>query len=280
MAWELLNSPFFLTCLGSVIVWLFSQLLTRNAWLGQYRGAIIAFIRTAEKAIPDDIPNKGLARLDYVLRNVLQKLEADQGKPPTTDQANALAGYISELHNLVFPTVKRLSAFEATVTKLPLLAMAVALPFMSGCWNAPEPVLKGHDTAAACVAKANEISAMTHNAMAATLRAERAAHADFSLEQAYAAVLRDGQANNGKVDASKALEYIRTAHASRERAVRDMEERIARIQEARLAAERETRIALQLLGELRAYDAAGVDPLKTAESIAGAVPALKTSEIK
>ena len=50
----------------------------------QYEGSIITGIRLAEKQIPDDTPNAGLAKLDAALRFVLNAYaEANNGKQPS-----------------------------------------------------------------------------------------------------------------------------------------------------------------------------------------------------
>ncbi len=50
----------------------------------QYEGSIITGIKLAEKQIPDDTPNGGLAKLDSALRFVLNAYaEANNGKKPS-----------------------------------------------------------------------------------------------------------------------------------------------------------------------------------------------------
>lgn len=78
--------------LGLVIIWLLLMLLF--FWLAskfnpfqekwrQWEGSIITAIKLAEKSIPNDTPDKGLAKLDAALRFVLQAYaDANSGKAP------------------------------------------------------------------------------------------------------------------------------------------------------------------------------------------------------
>ena len=54
----------------------------QQAWK-KYEGSIITGIKLAEKQVPDDTPNAGLAKLDAALRFVLKAYaEANKGKQP------------------------------------------------------------------------------------------------------------------------------------------------------------------------------------------------------
>ena len=83
---------FFNSSFGFAVVWaamvsFFLFLASRynpfqEAWK-KYEGSIITGIKLAEKQIPDDVPNAGLARLDAALRFVLKAYaEANGGKEP------------------------------------------------------------------------------------------------------------------------------------------------------------------------------------------------------
>ena len=145
--------------------------------------------------------------------------------------------------------------------------------------NAPAPVLLGHDTAAGCVAKASANYGATIRGLEDTLRTERKAHVDYALDNSYAQVKRDAAANAGKVDAEKALTFIRAAHDSRERAIAETEARIADFEKAAALGDREATLALELMGNLRKYDAAGIDPASVAAQAASLVPALRAPEL-
>ena len=86
-------SGFFNSSFGFAVVWaamvgfflfLASKLNPfQEAWK-KYEGSIITGIKLAEKQIPDDVPNAGLAKLDAALRFVLKAYaEANGGKQPS-----------------------------------------------------------------------------------------------------------------------------------------------------------------------------------------------------
>lgn len=55
----------------------------QEAWK-KYEGSIITGIKLAEKQVPDDTPNAGLAKLDAALKFVLDAYaEANKGKQPS-----------------------------------------------------------------------------------------------------------------------------------------------------------------------------------------------------
>jgi len=83
---------FFNSSFGFAVVWAgmvgFFIFLTskynplQEAWK-KYEGSIITGIKLAEKQVPDDTPNAGLAKLDAALRFVLKAYaEANKGKQP------------------------------------------------------------------------------------------------------------------------------------------------------------------------------------------------------
>ncbi len=85
--WMFLNSSIGFAVIWAAIVGVFIFLASRlNPWQEKwklYEGSIITGIKLAEKQIPDDTPNKGLARLDAALRFVLKAYaEANNGKQP------------------------------------------------------------------------------------------------------------------------------------------------------------------------------------------------------
>ena len=84
---KFLNSGFGFALVWAGMVGVFLWLASRynpfqEAWK-KYEGSIITGIKLAEKQIPDDVPNTGLARLDAALRFVLKAYaEANGGKEP------------------------------------------------------------------------------------------------------------------------------------------------------------------------------------------------------
>lgn len=91
--WTVLNSPAGIAAMAGLILWGLNRLyLARPEWQ-QYEGTIIAAIKFAEKTIPDDVPNKGLERLDTALKYVLQVYEQTNGRRATAQtEANLKEG--------------------------------------------------------------------------------------------------------------------------------------------------------------------------------------------
>jgi len=100
----LFHSPIGFSLLWAGLVTLFFWLASRfnpfqEKWK-QYEGSIITAIRLAEREIPDNMPNKGLARLDAALRFVLQAYaEANHGKQPSADLTEQLKQAIQIKHD-------------------------------------------------------------------------------------------------------------------------------------------------------------------------------------
>jgi hypothetical protein len=86
--WAFINSPLGFAVIWAAMVGFFIFLASRlnpfqEAWK-KYEGSIITGIKLAEKQIPDDTPNAGLAKLDAAMRFVLKAYaEANSGKQPS-----------------------------------------------------------------------------------------------------------------------------------------------------------------------------------------------------
>ena len=82
--WQIMNSVPAVMLMAAILGWLLTKLFSwKPAW-ETYEGTIISAIKHAEKAIPDDTPNGGLAKLDAALRFVLNAYaEANNGKQPS-----------------------------------------------------------------------------------------------------------------------------------------------------------------------------------------------------
>ena len=86
--WTFLNSGIGFAVVWAALVGFFIFLASKfnplqEKWK-QYEGSIITGIKLAEKQIPDDTPNGGLAKLDAALRFVLNAYaEANNGKQPS-----------------------------------------------------------------------------------------------------------------------------------------------------------------------------------------------------
>jgi len=71
----------------------------QEAWK-KYEGSIITGIKLAEKQIPHDTPNAGLAKLDAALRFVLNaSAEANNGKQPSAKLVEQIKQGIQITHN-------------------------------------------------------------------------------------------------------------------------------------------------------------------------------------
>jgi hypothetical protein len=82
--WQVVNSVPAIMTMAALLGWLLTKLYAiRPAWEA-YEGTIISAIKHAEKAVPDDSPNKAVARLDEALRYVLKVYaETNRGQPPS-----------------------------------------------------------------------------------------------------------------------------------------------------------------------------------------------------
>lgn len=161
---------------------------------------------------------------------------------------------------------------EVLKQRFPFMLCIVLLPLCSlGCMDAPEPVLKGHDTAAECVRRAQWMNEQILENMAVKLRQERQAHAEFAMKKSYDQIRLEAAKNGGKIDAEEAIKFIQGELALRDQQLAEIEKLITNYMAAKAAADRESVLALQLMGELRRYDAAGVDPAKTAAAGAAAL---------
>ena len=97
--WTFLNSPTGITLLGGAILWLLNRIYAAKPMWKQFEGTICDAIRTAEKLIPDDTPNKGLAKLDAALELVLAAFESAKGRAAKPAEEAALKNAIQLKHN-------------------------------------------------------------------------------------------------------------------------------------------------------------------------------------
>lgn len=98
--WQVMNSVPAVMLMAAILGWLLTKLFSwKPAW-ETYEGTIISAIKHAEKAIPDDTPNKGVARLDEALRYVLKVYtETHRGQQPPADVVNDLREGIQITHD-------------------------------------------------------------------------------------------------------------------------------------------------------------------------------------
>ena len=96
--WQAVNSPAGIAALAGLILWALNRLYAAKPLWQQYEGVIISAVKLAEKEIPDETPNKGLARLDAALKVVLAAYEQAKGKAATDAEKAALTNGISLVH--------------------------------------------------------------------------------------------------------------------------------------------------------------------------------------
>ncbi|MDR1611879.1 MAG: hypothetical protein LBT97_03740 [Planctomycetota bacterium] len=102
--WTFFNSGIGIAVVWAGMVGFFMFLASRfnplqEKWK-QYEGSIITGIKLAEKQIPDDTPNAGLAKLDAALRFVLNAYaEANNGSLPSAALIEQIKQGIQIKHN-------------------------------------------------------------------------------------------------------------------------------------------------------------------------------------
>lgn len=95
---------FMLAVIGIAVKWLAAWFLSATGlkWK-KYEGWAVTAVKAAEKAIPDNVANKGLARFDKAMRLFLEKYTATTGVAPSDAD---LAG-IENLINIVHERLER-----------------------------------------------------------------------------------------------------------------------------------------------------------------------------
>jgi hypothetical protein len=88
--------------IGAFVTYIVRWLATKDGEkFKQYEGYAITAIKAAEKAIPDDAPNKGLERADFALKTFLSAYEKATGVKPTTADLAKIESWIAEIHSIV-----------------------------------------------------------------------------------------------------------------------------------------------------------------------------------
>jgi len=144
-----------------------------------------------------------------------------------------------------------------------ILVLVLALPFLScGCFDSPPEVMKGHDQAALCVQRAAQNYQTAVDGMAQALAEERRARVGYALQKAMDNVRLEAAKTGGQIDAEKTLKYLQAAYDARDKELSAMQAVIDKFRASAATGDREAALALSLMGELRKYDAAGVNPEK------------------
>jgi hypothetical protein len=97
--WEMMNSPAGITAMAALVLFVLNYIYSRKPLWKQFEGAIITGIKLAEKAIPDDVENKALKRLNDALFYVCRLYEEMYGVEPTTKQVAKLKDGIGMVHS-------------------------------------------------------------------------------------------------------------------------------------------------------------------------------------
>jgi CheY-like chemotaxis protein len=116
--WTFANSPLGLALFGALVAWLIAKLATaKPAWVA-YRGTIINAIRWAEKLIPDQAPDKSLAKLDAALQYVIKVIEEAEKRTVTPAETAVIKDAISLVHDEVYPATAAKGAGPATLAAI------------------------------------------------------------------------------------------------------------------------------------------------------------------
>lgn len=96
--WSALNSAMGITFIATIVLYFLSRLYSAKPLWQQYEGVIISGIKFAEKNIPDDTPNKGLAKLDEALRYAIKVYEQTTQKRASRKVQAELENGIGIIH--------------------------------------------------------------------------------------------------------------------------------------------------------------------------------------
>jgi hypothetical protein len=99
MVWELVNSPAFITAVASVVVYILNKVFDKRPSWAKYEGTIIAAVRHAEKAIPNNSENKSLNRLDAALKYALTVIESREQRVMTEKERAQIIEGIQIVHD-------------------------------------------------------------------------------------------------------------------------------------------------------------------------------------
>jgi len=101
----LINSPAFVAVLVAILLIILDKVFDkRPTWKvrwAQFSPVFISAVKLAEKQIPDDTPNKGLARLDYALKYTLKVIEGFGIPTPDKKGMDEIRLNIEEAHALL-----------------------------------------------------------------------------------------------------------------------------------------------------------------------------------
>ena len=99
IAVRLLESPTVQTAVIGVIAWAFVKLFERKTEWVKYKGYVIAAVKWAEKAVPDDAENKSIRRMDEALKRFVTLYEIAEKVTPSATLLDTVRAQISVVHD-------------------------------------------------------------------------------------------------------------------------------------------------------------------------------------
>ena len=96
--WGALNSPVGIAAVAGVILWILNRVYAKKPAWQAFEGTIIAAVKWAEKAIPDDTENTAAKRFDEALRYVLKVYESAQKRRANSKEIVELGEGIKIVH--------------------------------------------------------------------------------------------------------------------------------------------------------------------------------------
>lgn len=100
LVWEFVNSPTGITLLAGLLLWILNKIYTKKPAWKSLEGLIVAGIKHAEKAIPDETENKGMAKFDEALKFIIKiHTKARGGSAPPPKLIDSIKEGISLVHN-------------------------------------------------------------------------------------------------------------------------------------------------------------------------------------
>jgi len=100
IVWAILNSELVQGIIVSAVVaWLAKWWASETGlkWK-KWEGILVTLAKAAERAIPDGIENKGAKRLDWVLREFVERYGKETGVSPTASDLLQIEGIVNEIH--------------------------------------------------------------------------------------------------------------------------------------------------------------------------------------
>lgn len=96
-----LNQPIVVTFIFSGFAWLIAKLFTEKPEWVKYEGFMISAVKYAEKQIPDETINAGLARADAALKAFIAAYERQYKTTPTDKLVDAVKLNLPLIHQML-----------------------------------------------------------------------------------------------------------------------------------------------------------------------------------